>query len=62
VRKGSDTLELRSVTVDRYDERTISVASGLHDGDRVVVQGVHAVSAGQHVQVVPPLHPEDFAS
>ncbi|WP_241991697.1 efflux RND transporter periplasmic adaptor subunit [Paraburkholderia sp. RAU2J] len=62
VRTGTDTLELRPVTVQRYDERTVSIASGLHDGDRVVVQGVHAVSTGQHVQVVAPLHPEDFPS
>jgi membrane fusion protein, multidrug efflux system len=59
VRKGSDTLELRPVTIERYDERTVSFSSGLHDGDRVVLQGVHAVSSGQHVQVVPPLHSED---
>jgi hypothetical protein len=26
------------------------------------MQGVHAVSANQHVQVVAPLHPEDFSS
>ncbi|MCP3717747.1 efflux RND transporter periplasmic adaptor subunit [Paraburkholderia sp. CNPSo 3281] len=59
VRRGSDTLELRPVTIERYDERTVSFSSGLHDGDRVVLQGVHAVSSGQHVQVVPPLHSED---
>lgn len=58
VRKGSDTLELRPVTIQRYDERTVSLSSGLHDGDRVILQGVHAVSSGQQVQVVPPLHPE----
>ena len=58
----SDTLELRPVTIARYDERSVLVASGLRDGDRVVMQGVHAVNAGQHVQVVAPLHPEDFAS
>ncbi|WP_246279067.1 efflux RND transporter periplasmic adaptor subunit [Paraburkholderia ultramafica] len=62
VRAGSDTLELRPVTIQRYDERTVSIGSGLHDGDRVMLQGAHAVSAGQHVQVVPPLHPEDFPS
>ena len=59
VRNGSDTLELRPVTIQRYDERSVSLGSGLHDGDRVILQGVHAVSAGQHVQVVPPLHSED---
>ncbi|MHB9842309.1 efflux RND transporter periplasmic adaptor subunit [Paraburkholderia terrae] len=59
VRSGNDTLELRPVTIQRYDERSVSLGSGLHDGDRVVLQGVHAVSSGQHVQVVPPLHSED---
>jgi multidrug efflux system membrane fusion protein len=62
VRSGSDTLELRRVSVGRYDERTISVTQGLQPGERVVYQGVHTVSAGEHVRVVPPLHPEDFAS
>lgn len=60
VRKGSNTLELRPVTIERYDERTVSVSSGLHDGERVILQGVHAVSSGQQVQVVPPIHQEDF--
>ncbi|MFP3565002.1 efflux RND transporter periplasmic adaptor subunit [Paraburkholderia sp. SIMBA_030] len=62
VRAGSDTLELRPVSIARYDERTVSVTGGLHDGDRIVMQGVHAVTANQHVQVVAPLHPEDFSS
>ncbi|HLX01741.1 MAG TPA: efflux RND transporter periplasmic adaptor subunit, partial [Trinickia sp.] len=62
VRAGSDTLELRTVSIVRYGERTVSVVGGLHDGDRVVMQGVHAVSANQRVQVVAPLHPEDFSS
>ncbi|CAN7355003.1 efflux RND transporter periplasmic adaptor subunit [Trinickia sp. LjRoot230] len=62
VRAGSDTLELRPIEVVRYDERTVSVATGLNDGERVVLQGVHAVSAGEHVRVIAPLHPEDFAS
>jgi hypothetical protein len=62
VRAGSDTLELRVVSLVRYDARTVSVSGGLHEGDRVVMQGVHAVSANQHVQVVAPLHPEDFSS
>jgi membrane fusion protein, multidrug efflux system len=62
VRAGSDTLELRPVSIARYDERTVSVTGGLHDGDRVVMQGAHAVSADQHVQVVAPLHLDDFSS
>ncbi|MEA3117431.1 MAG: rane fusion protein multidrug efflux system [Paraburkholderia sp.] len=62
VRPGADTLELRPVRVVRYDERTISVAEGLRKGERVVLQGVHTVSAGEHVRAVSPLHAEDFAS
>ena len=62
VQPGTDKLALRPVTVAGYGERTVEVAAGLRDGERVVVQGVHTVSAGEHVQVVPPLHPEDFAS
>jgi hypothetical protein len=34
----------------------------LNEGERVVWQGVHTVTAGETVRVVPPLHPEDFAS
>lgn len=62
VRAGADTLQLRPVTVVRYDERTISISGGLHDGERVVLQGVHTVSAGERVRAVAPLHPEDIGS
>lgn len=62
VQPGTDKLALRPVTVTNYGERTVEIGAGLHDGERVVVQGVHTVSAGEHVQVVAPLHPEDFAS
>lgn len=56
------TLELRRVTVARYGERTIAVTQGLTSGERVVLQGVHTVAAGEQVRPVAPLHPEDFAS
>nr|WP_244099071.1 hypothetical protein [Burkholderia ambifaria] len=62
VRKGSDTQELRTVSIGRYDERTVSITSGLAGDERVVMQGVHTVTAGERVRVVPPLHPEDFPS
>ncbi len=62
VQPGTDKLVLRPVSVTNYGERTIDVVAGLHEGERVVVQGVHTVSAGEHVQVIAPLHPEDFAS
>ncbi|CAB3714394.1 Multidrug resistance protein MdtA [Paraburkholderia phenoliruptrix] len=62
VRAADSKLELRRVTVARYDERTIVVSQGLKDGEQVVLQGVHTVSAGEPVRAIAPLHPEDFAS
>ncbi|HZZ06294.1 efflux RND transporter periplasmic adaptor subunit [Paraburkholderia sp.] len=62
VRTADNALELRRVTITRYNERTIVIGQGLKDGERVVLQGVHTVTAGEKVHVIPPLHPEDFAS
>ncbi|WXK37949.1 efflux RND transporter periplasmic adaptor subunit (plasmid) [Mycetohabitans rhizoxinica] len=55
------TLELRPVTVSHYTKRSVVVSAGLTDGERVVLRGVHTVSAGEQVKPVAPLHPEDFA-
>ena len=61
--QGTDNvLQLRRVSVSRYDARTITVTQGLKDGERIVLQGVHTVTAGEKVRPVAPLHPEDFAS
>jgi membrane fusion protein, multidrug efflux system len=57
-----NTLALRVVQVTRYDERTVTIGSGLKEGERVVLQGVHTVTAGEKVHPIAPLHPEDFAS
>ncbi|SAK61657.1 efflux RND transporter periplasmic adaptor subunit [Caballeronia ptereochthonis] len=62
VKKPGDALELRRVEVARYGERTVTIASGIEAGERIVWQGVHTVTAGEKVRVVAPLHPEDFAS
>ncbi len=62
VKPQEDTLELRRVQVLRYDARSVTLSQGVQAGERVVWQGVHAVSAGEKVRAVPPLHPEDFAS
>ncbi|CAB3782051.1 Multidrug resistance protein MdtA [Paraburkholderia ultramafica] len=62
VRAADNALELRRVTVTRFNERTIVIGEGLKDGERVVLQGVHTVTAGEKVRVIAPLHPEDFAS
>jgi RND family efflux transporter MFP subunit len=59
---SDDVLELRRIAVARYDARTITVSAGLANGERIVLQGVHTVSAGEKVRPVPPLHAEDFAS
>ncbi|WP_051126227.1 MULTISPECIES: efflux RND transporter periplasmic adaptor subunit [Pandoraea] len=60
--KQDDTLVLRRVKVARYGERTVTVAGGIQPGERIVWQGVHTVTAGEKVRVIPPLHAEDFAS
>ncbi|MCH3776237.1 hypothetical protein LZB28_08990, partial [Campylobacter jejuni] len=59
VKPQEDTLELRRVQVLRYDARSVTLTQGVQAGERVVWQGVHAVSAGEKVRAVPPLHPED---
>jgi membrane fusion protein, multidrug efflux system len=56
-----DTLTLRRVTVGHYGDATVLVTGGLQEGERVVLQGVHTVSAGEKVQVSAPLHPADDA-
>ncbi|VVD66923.1 RND family efflux transporter MFP subunit [Pandoraea fibrosis] len=60
--KPDDTLVLRRVKIARYGERTVTVAGGIQPGERIVWQGVHTVTAGEKVRVIPPLHAEDFAS
>jgi RND family efflux transporter, MFP subunit len=59
VMKPDGTLGLRPVTVLRYGARDVLVGSGLVPGEQVVMQGVHAVSAGEKVTVIAPPHPED---
>lgn len=55
---NDDVLSLRSVVVAGYGERSVSIASGIVDGERVVLQGVHSVHAGEKVRVIAPLHAE----
>jgi membrane fusion protein, multidrug efflux system len=59
VRPADATLELRNVTVTRYGERDVLIADGIKPGERVVMQGVHTVSAGEKVAPIAPPHPED---
>ena len=51
--KQDGTAEVRPVVVgDYYGEREIVILSGLHAGDRVVVEGVLRVVPGQPVRIV----------
>jgi Membrane-fusion protein len=62
VRAADNALELRRVTVTRYNERTIVIGQGTQGRRTRRMQGVHTVTAGEKVHVIAPLHPEDFAS
>lgn len=59
--RGDGQLELRPVTVSAYGERSISLTQGVAADDKVVVQGVHTLTAGEKVKAIAPLHAEDFA-
>jgi membrane fusion protein (multidrug efflux system) len=53
--KQDGTVEVRPVVVgDYYGEKEIVVVSGLHEGDRVVEDGVLKVVPGQPVKIVEP--------
>jgi membrane fusion protein, multidrug efflux system len=53
--KADATAEVRPVMVgDYYGEKEIVILAGLHAGDRVVVDGVLKVTAGQPVKIVEP--------
>ena len=62
VRPSDSRLELRAITVLRYGERDVLVNGGLRAGERVVMQGVHTVWAGEKVEPVSPPHAEDAPS
>ncbi len=50
---GADqTLSLRPVVVTSFGETMASLASGVNAGERVVVAGVHKLSAGEKVKAV----------
>ncbi|MDB6159110.1 MAG: multidrug efflux pump, rane fusion protein CzcB subfamily [Gammaproteobacteria bacterium] len=52
---NSSTLQLRPIKVGRYSDRSTLITAGLHEGDVVVLAGVHTVYAGQPVRPVKPL-------
>jgi multidrug efflux system membrane fusion protein len=62
VRAADNALELRRVTVTRYNERTIVISPG-HQGRRArrAARRAHGDSRRESPPIAP-LHPEDFAS
>jgi len=54
VSPADHSLSLRKVEVAAYGSDTITLAGGLAADERVVVQGAHAVNAGEHVDPVAP--------
>jgi len=50
--KQDQTLELRPVTIDRYESDRILVSQGLRAGERVVTAGVHRLAAGERVRLL----------
>lgn len=50
--KADNTLELKTVQVDRYESDQVLISSGLNTGDRIVTAGVHKLAAGQKVRLL----------
>lgn len=51
--KDDGTVELRPVSVERYDSDRVFIASGIRTGERVVTAGVHRLAPGEKVRVQP---------
>ncbi|HKW85308.1 MAG TPA: efflux RND transporter periplasmic adaptor subunit, partial [Burkholderiaceae bacterium] len=49
--KADSTVELRAITVERYDSDRTYVAAGLNTGERVVTAGVHRLAPGEKVKL-----------
>ena len=48
---AQSTVELRPVTVERYDSDRVYVAEGIRTGERVVTAGVHRLAPGEKVKL-----------
>lgn len=51
--KDDGTVELRAVTIARYDSDRVHVSDGIRDGERVVTAGVHRLTPGDKVKLLP---------
>jgi multidrug efflux pump subunit AcrA (membrane-fusion protein) len=45
------TVELRAVTIERYDTDRAYVSEGIRTGERVVTAGVHRLAPGEKVKL-----------
>lgn len=61
VKPADSHLELRPVSVGAYGERSVTLTAGVNPGEKIVVQGVHTLTANEKVKPIAPLHAEDFA-
>lgn len=50
--KRDGTLELRPVSIERYESDRVLISKGLASGERVVTAGVHRLAAGEHVRLM----------
>jgi len=50
--KADETLELRAVSIERYESDRTYVADGLSTGERVVTAGVHRLAPGEKVKLM----------
>ena len=48
---AGNTVDLRAVTVERYDTDRVYVADGIRTGERVVTAGVHRLAPGEKVKL-----------
>jgi multidrug efflux system membrane fusion protein len=55
--KPDNTVELRAVTVARYDSERVYVANGIRTSERVVTAGVHRLAPGDKVKLLPEKSP-----
>jgi RND family efflux transporter MFP subunit len=50
--KPDNTVELRAISIERYDSERIFVADGIRTGERVVTAGVHRLAPGDKVKLL----------
>lgn len=57
IQPSDHRVALRQVDVGGFGARTVQISRGLHAGEQIVAQGVHAISSGEQVHTVAPIDP-----